>query len=394
MSATSARPRAGRCWVPAKMTSSIFWDRTALGAWAPSTQPMASTTFDLPLPFGPTTTVTPGSMARRRRVGEGLEAFDGERLQEHGALRRVGRSRPYRSARRLRDAHAEPVGLRVERRRAPRASRPVATRERRCRGRAPAPPTTPDEQHDDQRRRAGSPRAPAGRRTTLRAELRRRSQTSGSGGGSVGVVGRRGPGHVASSGSAAGGVPGGGSTSDDTSRRRRRRRPPGRVRAASAHVRPRGDRDLPFEAGDGRAPVGLGDGVEPPASATPPWPGRPGPRGPTSGRSAPARCHSCPRSRRVMNRGSAAGMTDLLAGPGPERRDAGDRSVEIDECHRFGGSRPASLTAQRPLGFPPRAPPHGSAAHRMLLTPPRRPVDPRRMASHDGPRVQFDRAQT
>jgi len=37
---------------------------TALGAWAPNTQPRASTTFDLPLPFGPTTTVTPGSIAR------------------------------------------------------------------------------------------------------------------------------------------------------------------------------------------------------------------------------------------------------------------------------------------------------------------------------------------
>ena len=43
------------------MTSSIFWLRTALGACAPSTQPMASTTLDLPLPLGPTTTVTPGS---------------------------------------------------------------------------------------------------------------------------------------------------------------------------------------------------------------------------------------------------------------------------------------------------------------------------------------------
>ena len=32
-----------------------------LGACAPSTQAMASTTFDLPDPFGPTTTVTPGS---------------------------------------------------------------------------------------------------------------------------------------------------------------------------------------------------------------------------------------------------------------------------------------------------------------------------------------------
>ena len=51
----------GAARVPAKMTSSIFWLRTLLGAWAPSTQAMASTTLDLPLPLGPTTTVTPGS---------------------------------------------------------------------------------------------------------------------------------------------------------------------------------------------------------------------------------------------------------------------------------------------------------------------------------------------
>ncbi len=61
VSVTSARPSAGRLAVPAKMTSSIFWLRTALGACAPSTQAIASTTFDLPEPFGPTTTVTPGS---------------------------------------------------------------------------------------------------------------------------------------------------------------------------------------------------------------------------------------------------------------------------------------------------------------------------------------------
>ncbi len=60
---TSARPSAGRRVVPAKMTSSIFWLRTADGAWAPSTQPMASTTFDLPEPLGPTTTVTPGCIS-------------------------------------------------------------------------------------------------------------------------------------------------------------------------------------------------------------------------------------------------------------------------------------------------------------------------------------------
>jgi len=61
VSMTSARPSAGRLEVPAKITSSIFWLRTDDGAWAPSTHAMASTTLDLPEPFGPTTTVTPGS---------------------------------------------------------------------------------------------------------------------------------------------------------------------------------------------------------------------------------------------------------------------------------------------------------------------------------------------
>ena len=58
---TSARPRAGRLALPAKMTSSIFDERTVRGPWAPSTHATASTMLDLPLPFGPTTTVTPGS---------------------------------------------------------------------------------------------------------------------------------------------------------------------------------------------------------------------------------------------------------------------------------------------------------------------------------------------
>ncbi len=72
---TSARPRAGRLAVPAKMTSSIFCERTAEGAWAPSTQPMASTTFDLPDPFGPTTTVTPGSSSRVVVSAKDLKPF-------------------------------------------------------------------------------------------------------------------------------------------------------------------------------------------------------------------------------------------------------------------------------------------------------------------------------
>ena len=74
---TSARPSAGRLAVPAKITSSIFWLRTDFGACAPSTQATASTTFDLPEPFGPTTTVTPGSSTNVVAVGEGLEALEG-----------------------------------------------------------------------------------------------------------------------------------------------------------------------------------------------------------------------------------------------------------------------------------------------------------------------------
>src|SRR5579884_1333354 len=61
VSDTSARPSAGRCAVPAKMTSSILAPRRLRAPWAPSTHATESTTFDFPEPFGPTTTVTPGS---------------------------------------------------------------------------------------------------------------------------------------------------------------------------------------------------------------------------------------------------------------------------------------------------------------------------------------------
>src|SRR5262249_55135 len=61
VSDTSARPRAKRSGVPAKMTSSIRPPRRVRGPWAPRTHATASTRFDLPDPFGPTTTVTPAS---------------------------------------------------------------------------------------------------------------------------------------------------------------------------------------------------------------------------------------------------------------------------------------------------------------------------------------------
>src|SRR3954447_12008387 len=88
---TSARPRAGRFAVPAKITSSIFCERTALGACAPSTHAIASTTFDLPDPFGPTTTVTPGSNWSVVASANDLKPFN-------VSDRRNTRQRSYKSA--------------------------------------------------------------------------------------------------------------------------------------------------------------------------------------------------------------------------------------------------------------------------------------------------------
>ena len=64
---TSAVLRAGRLLVPEKMTSSISAARIDLCEVSPITQRSASTRFDLPQPFGPTTPVRPGSI--RKSVG-------------------------------------------------------------------------------------------------------------------------------------------------------------------------------------------------------------------------------------------------------------------------------------------------------------------------------------
>ena len=66
-SATSAKSRAGRDAVPAKMTSSMPPPRIDLGEDSPITQRIASSRLDLPQPLGPTTPVNPGSM--RNSVG-------------------------------------------------------------------------------------------------------------------------------------------------------------------------------------------------------------------------------------------------------------------------------------------------------------------------------------
>src|SRR4029079_18977967 len=61
---TSALLRAGRDVLPEKMTSSIDAARMDLCEDSPITQRSASTRFDLPQPFGPTTPVNPGSIAK------------------------------------------------------------------------------------------------------------------------------------------------------------------------------------------------------------------------------------------------------------------------------------------------------------------------------------------
>jgi hypothetical protein len=61
---TSAKLRAGRVAAPAKITSSMPSPRMAVGRFSPITQRSASSRFDLPQPFGPTTPVRPSAMTR------------------------------------------------------------------------------------------------------------------------------------------------------------------------------------------------------------------------------------------------------------------------------------------------------------------------------------------
>src|SRR3954468_24857874 len=75
VSATSARPRGGRPEVPAKMTSSILPPRRDFAPCSPITQASASTTLDLPEPFGPTMQVIPGSSRRVVEEAKDLNPF-------------------------------------------------------------------------------------------------------------------------------------------------------------------------------------------------------------------------------------------------------------------------------------------------------------------------------
>src|ERR1700730_3050669 len=60
MRPTSAKPTALREDDPWKITSSIFCPRKVFGLCSPRAHRIASATFDLPQPFGPTMQVTPG----------------------------------------------------------------------------------------------------------------------------------------------------------------------------------------------------------------------------------------------------------------------------------------------------------------------------------------------
>src|SRR5215204_3769183 len=53
--------------------SCIDWPRTLSGLCSPSAQSTASVTFDLPQPFGPTITLTPGEKTSLVRSGKDLK---------------------------------------------------------------------------------------------------------------------------------------------------------------------------------------------------------------------------------------------------------------------------------------------------------------------------------
>src|SRR4051794_6865544 len=117
VSATSARPRGGRPEVPAKMTSSILPPRRDFAPCSPITQARASTTLDLPEPFGPTTQVIPGSNRRVVAEAKDLKPFTVRLLRCTGLRTLVDRqgTRPARGKRdesRTGDPTGPPRGIR------------------------------------------------------------------------------------------------------------------------------------------------------------------------------------------------------------------------------------------------------------------------------------------
>src|SRR4051794_8561181 len=149
VSVTSARPSGARPVVPAKMTSSILPPRNAFAPCSPKTQAMASTTLDLPEPFGPTTQVMPGSSRNVVVDAKDLKPFAVKVLRCTALRSRSGR----------RDGAGGGSSSQATARRPPD---PAATRRRRARvfdaNRRPNPAsllTNPRRIHDLSRARQG-----------------------------------------------------------------------------------------------------------------------------------------------------------------------------------------------------------------------------------------------
>ena len=84
ISATSAKLRAGRVAVPAKITSSIPPPRIAVGRFSPMTQRKASSRLDLPQPLGPTTPVRPSAITKSVGSTKLLKPFRRRRVKRMG----------------------------------------------------------------------------------------------------------------------------------------------------------------------------------------------------------------------------------------------------------------------------------------------------------------------
>src|SRR2546425_12873291 len=82
----SAELRGCTPWPPPKITSCIDCPRTARGDCSPMAHSTASVTFDLPEPFGPTTTLTPGPKSSRVRSGKDLKPFSVSDFRSTSAL--------------------------------------------------------------------------------------------------------------------------------------------------------------------------------------------------------------------------------------------------------------------------------------------------------------------
>ena len=90
VSDTSAIDSGGLVSLPLKMTSSIPRPRRCLALCSPITQRMASTTFDLPQPLGPTTPVTPSSKVNTARSMNDLKPVMSRRRMRMGRRGSLG----------------------------------------------------------------------------------------------------------------------------------------------------------------------------------------------------------------------------------------------------------------------------------------------------------------